>query len=241
MEKILHRANTRGQAQHGWLTSSHTFSFGGYHNPNRMGFGKLRVLNDDYVAPAKGFGTHPHKDMEIVSIPLSGALKHEDNMGNKHIIRAGEVQVMSAGTGVTHSEFNQSDTEDVNFLQIWILPKKLGIKPRYEQAEFDPAQRQNTFQTVVSPDGKDGALPINQDAYFSLANIEAGGAALYTPQSPDNGVYVFVISGQAEIKPENGDGEYLEARDALGFWQSGPVNVEAIEDAEILCIEVPAP
>lgn len=239
MQKTLHRANTRGQAQHGWLTSSHTFSFGRYHNPNRMGFGKLRVLNDDYVTPSKGFATHPHKDMEIVSIPLSGSLKHEDNMGNQHVIRAGEVQVMSAGTGITHSEYNHSDTDKVNFLQIWILPKKLGITPRYEQVEFSPTDRQNVFQKIVSPDGNDGALRINQDAHFSLANIESGKSVNYTPQNANNGIYVFIINGDVNVSTE-GTQDYLETRDAVGFWQSGSIEIEAVNDAEILVIEVPS-
>ncbi len=234
MEKILHRANTRGRAEHGWLHSHHTFSFASYYNPERMGFGKLRVLNDDFVEPGQGFATHPHDNMEIVSIPLAGSLRHKDSMGNRHVIRHGEVQIMSAGTGIAHSEYNNSDTEQVNFLQIWVLPKKLNIQPRYGQQIFDPSARHNQFQALVAPDGRDGSLSINQDAYFSLADLEAGMTCAYTMNMPHNGVYMFLIDGQIEVTDE-----VLETRDALGLAGLPSVEIRAREKAELLCIEVP--
>jgi len=172
--QTLHKADTRGIANHGWLNSHHTFSFASYFNPERMGFGTLRVINDDVVAPSMGFGTHPHQNMEIISLPLRGALKHKDTMGNSHVIKKGEVQAMSAGTGVSHSEYNNSKTEDVNFLQIWVMPKKLNIAPNYSQKEFSAEQRKNKFQLVVSPDGRENTVSINQDAFFSLSDLKEG-------------------------------------------------------------------
>lgn len=234
MEKILHRANSRGRAEHGWLHSHHTFSFASYFNPERMGFGKLRVLNDDFVAPAQGFGTHPHDNMEIVSIPLAGSLRHKDSMGNQHVIRNGEIQIMSAGTGIAHSEYNNSDTEQVNFLQIWVLPKKLDIQPRYGQRLFDLPAKHNRFQTVVAPDERDGSLWINQDAYFSLADLDAGITETYTINSPHNGVYIFLLDGQVRIA-----GETLDKRDALGLAGVPSIEIQALEKSELLCIEVP--
>ena len=234
MNKILHRADSRGLADHGWLRSRHTFSFAGYHDPKRMGFGRLRVINDDVVAPGGGFGTHPHDNMEIVSVPLTGALRHRDSMGNTHIIRHGEVQVMSAGTGITHSEYNDSDAEPVNFLQIWVLPKVRDIEPRYGQRAFDAAQRRNRFQVVVSPDGREDSIAINQDAFFSLADLEAGGRVTYTPHQPGNGVYLFVIEGGVEAA-----GERLRRRDALGLEEVGAMAIGADPETRVLAIEVP--
>ena len=166
-----HKNESRGLADHDWLISRHTFSFAGYYNPERMNFGLLRVLNDDIVKPSMGFGTHPHENMEIISIPLSGALRHQDSMGNKHIISTGEVQIMSAGSGLTHSEYNNSSSDDVNFLQIWVLPKEKDITPRYGQKLFDVSGRQNRFQRVVTPQASEETIWINQDAWFSLADI----------------------------------------------------------------------
>jgi len=234
MSTIVHRANSRGEAEHGWLHSFHTFSFADYHNSERMQFGKLRVLNDDVVQPGRGFGTHPHDNMEIVSIPLSGTLKHEDSMGTTHVISAGEVQVMSAGTGITHSEFNASDDEEVNFLQIWVLPKTQGIEPRYEQRVFDSADRENRFQTLISPNGTDGSLTINQDAWFSMATVEQGESVNYSPNNVGNGIYLFVIDGEVEIA-----GERLGKRDAVGIQSKANVGTSAMQKAQILCIEVP--
>jgi quercetin 2,3-dioxygenase len=237
MKHVLHKADTRGQAEHGWLHSFHTFSFAGYHNPKRNGFGKLRVLNDDVVQPGQGFATHPHANMEIISIPLSGCLRHKDSMGNTQIIPAGEVQVMSAGTGITHSEYNHSDINIVNFLQIWILPKNKNIKPGYDQSIFPPEDRKNRFQSIVVPDSvkdAEGALSINQDAWLSLADIEKGKRLTYSLHSPGNGVYVFILDGLIEAADEA-----LEPRDALGVSGVESLPLHALENAQVLCIEVP--
>lgn len=234
MQKIIHRADSRGRADHGWLNSRHSFSFAQYYNPERMGFGKLRVLNDDVVAPAGGFGTHPHDNMEIVSIPLSGSLRHKDSMGNVHEIRAGEVQIMSAGTGLTHSEYNGSDSEPVNFLQIWVLPDKRNIEPRYDQKVIDRNAMKNSFQVVVSPIAQDGAVQVNQDAWFSLAELDTGIELEYRLNHPGNGVYCFLIEGAIEV-----DGDMLASRDAAGFIDADALTLKAREPAKVLVIEVP--
>lgn len=234
MNSVIHKNETRGRAHHGWLKSHHTFSFADYFRPDRMNFGALRVLNDDQVDPGQGFMTHPHKNMEIVSIPLSGALKHKDSTGREEVIRSGEVQIMSAGTGIAHSEMNASDTEAVSFLQIWILPKELNIAPRYQQAVFEKEGRKNRFQAVVSPSEEGGALWINQDAHFSLGSLEAGKEAVYKVRQKGNGVYVFVIEGEVKA----GD-ELLSRRDAAGFTEKGEIRVSASKDSEVLVIEVP--
>ena len=234
MKPILHKADSRGLADHGWLVSRHTFSFANYYHPERMNFGLLRVINDDIVKPEMGFGTHPHENMEIVSIPLAGSLRHQDSMGNKHIITAGEVQIMSAGTGLTHSEYNNSAQDDVNFLQIWVLPKEENIRPRYGQRLFAKNDRQNRFQTLVSPEKYSDAVWINQDAWFSMADIATGTSLSYHKQRPETGLYFFVISGQVEI-----DGHTLEQRDGLGLTSSDDVKINAQRLTELLCIEVP--
>lgn len=234
MTAILHRADSRGLADHGWLVSRHTFSFANYYNPERMRFGLLRVINDDIVKPAMGFGTHPHENMEIVSIPLSGSLRHQDSMGNKHIITTGEVQIMSAGSGLTHSEYNNSAQDDVNFLQIWVFPKEKNIEPRYGQQLFGRQDRQNRFQTLISPDQDGEAIWINQDAWFSLAALDEGTAVTYHRQRSDNGLYFFVIDGQLEIA-----GHQLGRRDGLGLSAKDQVQIKALSQAEVLCIDVP--
>lgn len=234
MKKIIHRGNTRGFADHGWLQSFHTFSFAGYYNPERLHFGALRVLNDDTVKGGMGFGAHPHDNMEIVSIPLEGALEHKDNTGRHKIINQHDVQIMSAGSGIQHSEFNASRTEPVKFLQIWLFPKKKDISPRYDQRTFDPSSRHNQLQTVVSPDEKDDALWINQDAWFSLGQFDKDRSIRYTPRKSENGVYLFVLKGKVEAS-----GEILENRDALGVSDYDELNVTALEDAEFLLIDVP--
>ena len=234
MRKMIHKANTRGVADFGWLHSKHTFSFSSYYNPNRMQFGALRVLNDDIVAPDMGFGTHGHENMEIVSIPISGELAHRDSTGNAEVIRSGEVQIMSAGTGIRHSEFNHSQNDPVNFLQIWILPKEIGIKPRYEQKLFDVSERKNKLQTVVSPKKNTEAVWINQDSYFSLANLEQGKDLEYKINLAGNGVYLFLIEGSVSI-----DGEIFEKRDGIGISETNSFNLQAKENSEILFIEVP--
>ncbi len=235
MHKILHKAETRGHVDHGWLESYHTFSFAHYHNSNRMNFGALRVLNDDTVQASQGFDTHPHQDMEIVSIPLKGSLRHKDSEGNEAIIGPNEVQLMSAGTGVLHSEYNHSSTADVNFLQIWILPQKLGIKPRYDQQVFDPTERKNQFQLVVSPLGHSASgVKINQRAFFSLADIQKGESIMYQVNEKGHGVYFFVIEGNIKLANET-----LLTRDALGLNGEDSLALEAQEDSRVLAIEVP--
>ena len=231
---VLHRADTRGGADHGWLKAKHTFSFANYYDPQRMHFGVLRVLNDDRVAPARGFGTHPHDNMEIITIPLTGALQHKDSMGNTAIIRKGEVQIMSAGTGIQHSEVNPNQDQDVTLLQIWVLPKHNNIQPRYEQREYKAQDRQNKFQTVVSPTDKN-AVWINQDAHFSLANFERGHSSTYVLNQPaQNGLYLFVVSGQVVAAEQT-----LNSRDGLGIWNIASLEITATADAEFLIMEVP--
>lgn len=234
MKTTVHRASTRGHANHGWLDSSHTFSFAGYHNPERMNFGMLRVLNDDFVEGGMGFGSHPHDNMEIISIPLSGSLEHQDNMGTKAVIKTNDVQIMSAGTGVVHSEYNHSADDKVNFLQIWVFPKERNIEPSYDQKTFMPEDRINTIQTVVSPEKDNGALWINQDAYFNLATLKSGFETSYELNDSKHGVYAFVIEGDVEI-----GGEKLGKRDGAGFWDVENLDIKAGSDAEVLLMEVP--
>ena len=233
MKKIVHKANSRGVANHGWLTSYHTFSFANYQNSERMNFGMLRVLNDDVVQPNKGFGTHPHKNMEIISIPLSGALSHKDSMNNKRAIEVGEVQVMSAGTGITHSEFNDSTTAAVNFLQLWIFSEKENIAPYYNQKMFDEVGRKNKFQVLVSPKDKQvvGSLPINQQAYLSMIVLEEGFETSYTLR---DGAYFFLVEGAVLIEDE-----VLERRDAVGFSEISAVKIIATSASTLLIVDVP--
>lgn len=234
MKTIIHRADTRGHANHGWLDSHHTFSFANYYNPDRVHFGALRVLNDDIVAGGMGFGTHPHKDMEIISIPLKGDLEHKDSMGNTMVIKQGDVQIMSAGSGVKHSEYNKNKDKEVNFLQIWVFPKHKGVEPRYEQISFDEVDRYNKWQNIVSPEEGDGAVTIGQDAWFNMAKLKAGQSLDYSIKKDGNGLYVFLISGKADIA-----GESLEKRDGLGAWETANLGLKAVEDSEILLMEIP--
>jgi len=234
MKIVLHKADSRGVAEHGWLHSRHTFSFAQYFDPKRMGFGTLRVINDDIVEPGAGFGTHSHDNMEIVSVPLAGSLRHQDSMGNTHVIRMGEVQIMSAGTGIAHSEYNASDTDPVNFLQIWVLPKQQNIEPRYGQKEFSAGERNNDFKTVIAPDSGNGALWINQDAWFSLGDFTAGHSGSYKLKADGNGIYVFVIEGEADTA-----GVRMSRRDGMSIVESGEFDIEAIADSQLLIIEVP--
>ncbi len=234
MQKVIHRSDSRGLAQHGWLTSRHTFSFANYYNPERQNFGVLRVLNDDIVAGGMGFGTHPHDNMEIISIPLQGILEHKDNMGTTAVIHANDVQIMSAGTGVQHSEYNHSKTDTVNFLQIWVFPKLKNIKPRYDQKTFLPEERKNQLKVVISPEKNDSTIWINQDAYFSLGNFDAGNEQNYTIKIKGNGLYIFVLEGEAEI-----DGEVLNRRDAIGLPELDQVKIKANKNTEVLVMEIP--
>ena len=234
MNKIIHKADSRGYFDYGWLKTNHTFSFSRYYDPERINFGMLRVLNDDIVAPGQGFGTHPHNDMEIVSIPLSGAMAHKDSTGNEKVIYPNDVQVMSAGTGILHSEYNHSKEEESNFLQLWIIPNKKGHQPRYDQKSFDPATRKNNFTTVVSPDKRDDNLWLNQDAFLLMADIEKGKSINYRINSKGNGVYVFVIEGKINLFEEN-----LIKRDGIGVWEVDEISFIATADSQILLIEVP--
>jgi quercetin 2,3-dioxygenase len=234
MKKIVHKSDSRGTADHGWLKSRHTFSFAEYNNPERVRFGLLRVLNDDIVEGGMGFGAHPHDNMEIISIPLKGALAHKDSTGNEHVINTGDVQIMSAGSGLYHSEYNASKKDEVNFLQIWVFPKERDIEPRYEQKTFKARERTNKFQTVVSPDKINGALWINQDAYFSLANLEKDSNVQYSIRKKGNGAYIFAINGSVEAA-----GEKLETRDAIGIEDTESIDMKASKNSEILVIEVP--
>lgn len=236
MKTIIHKAQSRGHADHGWLKSHHTFSFASYQDSERMNFGMLRVLNDDVVQPKMGFGTHPHQNMEIISIPLKGALSHKDNMGNKRAIEVGEVQVMSAGTGLTHSEFNDSKTDEVNFLQLWIIPEEMGVEPNYEQRAFSVEGKKNQLQTVVAPKDKleGDALPISQQAYIYRTQLEHGHSLSLNMKSANNGFYVFVVHGEIEVANMK-----LETRDACGISETEHVDIKSIRNSEIIIIEVP--
>jgi len=236
MKTIIHKSNTRGYADHGWLKSYHTFSFAGYQNPERMNFGMLRVLNDDIVQPKMGFGTHPHQNIEIISIPLKGALSHKDSMGNKRAIEVGEVQVMSAGTGLTHSEFNDSKTDEVNFLQLWIIPEEMNLKPNYEQHQFSNEGKLNKLQTLVAPKDKiEGeALPISQQAYIYRTTLESNHSIEVKFKSDDNGIYIFVADGEINV-----GGIVLSKRDAIGISEINTVDIVSVENSELVIIEVP--
>lgn len=234
MQKTVHRANTRGFADHGWLKSNHTFSFAGYHDESRMHFGALRVLNDDRVAPGMGFGMHGHSDMEIVSIPLSGSLAHKDSTGRSETILSGDVQIMSAGTGIMHSEFNPDNAKEVNFLQIWVLPEKRGIAPRYGQISFDLEAKRNAFVKVVSWQESKDVLWINQRAEFSQGVFDPGAKVQLKTSAPNAGIYLFVIKGCVEVA-----GETLQNRDAIGITEADSLEITVKEDARLLAIEVP--
>ena len=234
MKTVYHKADTRGFADHGWLESHHTFSFANYYNPERMSFGVLRVLNDDQVASGMGFGTHPHRDMEIISIPLEGDLEHKDSMGTTEVIRNGEIQVMSAGTGVQHSEYNKNKDGLVKFLQIWVIPNKMNVTPRYDQISIKENEKINDFQQILSPNPYDEGVWIHQNAWFNLAKFEKGNAKGYKIHQPGNGVYVFVLKGSAKI-----GNQILGIRDGFGIWETDKFTLEALEDSEILLMEVP--
>ncbi|MEO6613543.1 MAG: pirin family protein [Chitinophagaceae bacterium] len=235
MKTILHKADTRGHANHGWLDSYHSFSFGGYHNPERVHFGALRVLNDDTVAGGMGFGTHPHENMEIISIPISGDLEHKDDMGNSQVIRQGDVQAMSAGTGIQHGEKNKNKDKEVKFFQVWLFPNKRNVTPRYDQKSFPDADRHNKLQLVVSPIGTpDGGVQIHQDAWFSLGKLDKDFATTYQVKKKGNGVYAFVIEGDVTVS-----GQQLNRRDGVGITETDSLDVIANTDAEILLMEVP--
>lgn len=231
MKTVIHRASERGHADHGWLNAHHSFSFASYYDPEKEQFGTLRVLNDDNIQAGYGFGMHPHHNMEIVTIPLKGALQHRDSLGSKGVIRSGEVQIMSAGKGIMHSEHATAD-EDVNLFQIWVLPKVQNIEPRYDQRVFEEKERANKWQLIVSPEENHQALWINQDAYFSLGNFDT--ACVYNFNKTENGLYIMLIDGEIEI-----DGNHLKDRDAIGITDASDVAIKIIKASKLLAIEVP--
>lgn len=234
MKKVLHKAETRGHAKHGWLNSYHSFSFAGYYEPSRIHFGALRVLNDDTVAAGMGFGTHPHDNMEIISIPLSGDLKHKDSMGNETVIKQGDIQVMSAGTGISHSEMNANKDKEVKFLQIWVFPNKKNVQPRYGQITLDVNKMNNNLLQVVSPNENDEGVWIHQDAWFSLGNLGKDFSTEYKLNNSSNGVYAFVLEGAVTI-----NGEVLNSRDGLEITETEALQITSTADSRLLLMEVP--
>ena len=234
MKTVLHKASTRGHADHGWLNSHHSFSFANYYNPERMNFGVLRVLNDDVVAPGRVFGAHPHDNMEIISIPLEGGLEHKDSMGNMAVIKQGDVQVMSAGTGIYHSEYNKNAGQEVKFLQIWMFPNKKNVAPRYDQITLKEQQIKNQFYQILSPNPNDEGVWVHQNAWFHLGDLEKGCELPYTIKGEGNGLYVFVIKGGVTI-----EGQSLNPRDGFGIWDTEQVTVKADSDAKVLLMDVP--
>jgi redox-sensitive bicupin YhaK (pirin superfamily) len=233
MKTVFHPADQRGHANHGWLDAHHSFSFASWYDPSKIHFGALRVLNDDIIAGNMGFGTHPHDNMEIITIPLVGALKHRDSMGNEETITAGEIQVMSAGTGIQHSEFNATN-ETLNLFQIWVFPNKKNVTPRYDQQLLDTAKMKNNFAQILSPDPADDGVWIHQDAWFHLGEFDKGQSANYTVKSANNGVYVLVVEGQITI-----NGQVLNKRDALGVWNTDAFAISFNENSKVLLLDVP--
>ncbi|MDA9035983.1 pirin family protein [Flavobacteriaceae bacterium] len=234
MKKAFHAANTRGNENHGWLNANHSFSFANYHNPERMNFGALRVLNDDTIAPGMGFGTHPHENMEIITIPLEGDLEHKDSMGNIGVINEGEIQVMSAGTGVHHSEYNKNADQAVKVLQLWVFPKKQNVTPRYDQMSVRDLKKPNDFYQVLSPNSEDAGMWVHQDTWFHLGEFDVEKSLDYTLKKPGNGVYVFVIEGSFNVEGEN-----LKKRDAIGIWDTETITFTAQSESKVLLVEVP--
>lgn len=234
MKTILHKSNTRGHADHGWLNAYHSFSFAGYYDPERIQFGALRVLNDDTIAAGMGFGTHPHDNMEIITIPLEGDLAHKDSMGNTEVIKFGDVQVMSAGTGIQHSEFNPNADKRTKLLQIWLFPKQRNVTPRYQQITLNVEDRKNKLQQILSPNADDAGVWIHQDAWFNMGKFDSGTEVSYTLNKKDNGVYLFVLSGDLTV-----DGNLLNTRDAIGMTDFETLDIKANTDAEFLLMEVP--
>ena len=234
INKIIHRSESRGSADHGWLRVNHSFSFAQWYDPEKVNFGALRVLNDDYIAAGKGFGTHPHDNMEIITIPLRGELAHTDSMGNSSTIKAGEIQVMSAGEGVLHSEFNPSSTQETNLFQIWIFPETRDVKPRYDQFWMNEEKMKNNFLQLVSPDPNDEGTFIHQQAWISIAELDENALLKYAFHSPKNGIYAMVIEGKVQIANEE-----LKMRDAIGVTNEIEIDIKAKEKSKILVIEVP--
>ncbi|MGD0582598.1 MAG: pirin family protein [Bacteroidales bacterium] len=231
---VLHKSETRGDEDHGWLHSRHTFSFADYYDPERVHFGMLRVLNDDTVEAGMGFGTHPHDNMEIISIPLEGDLEHKDSMGNVSVIRHGDVQVMSAGTGITHSEYNKNKDVPVKFLQIWVIPRIRNVKPRYDQITLNVDHRHNNLQQILSPNPDDEGVWIYQNAWFHLGKFDKGFMSDYNLKAKGNGVYAFILNGNVAINDQE-----LASRDGLGIWDVDKLTAKADSEAEFLLMEVP--
>ncbi len=234
MKSVLHKANTRGHVNHGWLDSNHTFSFANYYNPQRMNFGVLRVLNDDRVMAGRGFGTHPHDNMEIISIPLDGDLEHKDSMGNVAVIKKGDVQLMSAGTGIFHSEYNKNSDKEVKFLQIWLFPNKRDVNPRYDQISLNNKETNDRLVQILSPNQEDEGVWIHQNAWFHMGNLSKGKSVEYKIKDSRNGVYAFIIDGDVSI-----EGQELNRRDGYGVWDTDKINIDAISNARVLLMEVP--
>lgn len=234
MKKVIHKSDTRGHANHGWLNTYHTFSFANYYDPERIHFGALRVLNDDWIAAGQGFGTHHHDNMEIITIPLSGDLEHKDSMGNSGIIRNGEIQVMSAGKGIRHSEFNANEKDELTLLQIWVFPKKQDVEPRYDQISIKEIQKENGLFQILSPNKDDQGLWIHQNAWFHMGYLKSGWKETYNLQEDNHGVYFFVIEGKVKIEDE-----IIQKRDGIGIYETEKINIEATEDSKILLMEVP--
>ena len=234
MKTILHKAESRGHANHGWLNSYHSFSFANYYNPERMQFGALRVLNDDTIAAGTGFGTHPHDNMEIISIPLHGDLEHKDNMGNTTVIKEGNIQVMSAGTGIFHSEYNHNKNKEGKFLQIWLLPNQKQVPPRYDQISLRNIEKENEFYQFLSPNPEDEGVWVYQQAWFSMGKFTTNKQLEYHLNNEINGLYAFVLEGNATIA-----GMSLEKRDGIGIWESSSIHIDVMEGAHLLLIEVP--
>lgn len=231
----IYKANTRGHADHGWLKANHSFSFGSYFNPERINFGVLRVLNDDYVEGGMGFSTHPHDNMEIITIPLEGALEHKDSIGHQEVIHAGEIQVMSAGTGIYHSEYNHYKDKPLKLFQIWIIPNKRNVTPRYDQITLDISQRKNKLQQVLSPNSKDEGVWIHQQAWFHLGTFDKGFTTSYQSKLSGNGIYIMVVKGKVAINSQE-----LEDRDAIGIETDQSISIQALsQDAEILIMDIP--
>lgn len=234
MKTVLHKSETRGHVDHGWLNTYHTFSFASYYNPERIHFGALRVLNDDWVKSGYGFGMHPHDNMEIVTIPLSGVLEHKDSMKNAAVIRSGEIQVMSAGTGVFHSEYSKKEEEDVSLLQIWVLPNKRNVTPRYDQIEIATLAKKDELYQILSPEENGNGVWINQNAWFHMGDLSEGWSGSYELKGADTGVYIFVIEGAIEV-----NGEPLNRRDGLGVWDVKSFEIKTLSLSKVLLMEVP--
>ncbi len=231
---VLHKAESRGHANHGWLDSKHTFSFANYYDPERVHFGALRVLNDDTIEGGMGFGKHPHDNMEIISIPLEGALEHKDSMDNVSVIEYGDIQVMSAGIGILHSEYNKNKNKKGKFLQIWVMPNKKNVTPRYDQITLIIADRHNKLLQILSPNPDDEGVWIYQNDWFHLGQFDKGVTADYTIKANGNGVYAFILSGDVTI-----NGQQLNTRDGFGVWDTDKISILANSDAEFLLMEVP--